>query len=193
MEGDLIIAIGGHLLEVRVPGLARIDAQFLAALAGQQIPSADDIPGGERPAIMPFDALAEREVSSVPSSFQAQLVARSGTIERRLFCAASCLNMTRLLKTGIISRMTATVDSPRRDMLAGLSNCGTLMMPPFFWARALSAVKNGSAIDAAAASTRKSRFVSVSPPVSSCRPARPAAAAAGRLPGSCGKGRPSLA
>src|SRR5207244_8755701 len=35
------------------------------------------------------------KVSSVPSSFQDQLVARSGTIDSMLFCATSCLYITR--------------------------------------------------------------------------------------------------
>src|SRR6266404_7713621 len=40
-------------------------------------------------------------VSSVPSSFHDQPVARSGTIELRLFCFTCWLNITRLLKTPI--------------------------------------------------------------------------------------------
>src|ERR1700730_17658262 len=61
------------------------------------------------------------KVNSVPSSFHDQLVARSGTIERKLFCCSSCLNMTRLLNTPDIGRLTAWVDSSSIDVLAGLS------------------------------------------------------------------------
>src|SRR5216683_7088975 len=60
-------------------------------------------------------------VNSVPSSFHAQLVARSGTIDFRVFCGTSCLKMTRLLKTPITGRLVASVDSSSIDMLAGLS------------------------------------------------------------------------
>src|SRR6266852_4230007 len=42
------------------------------------------------------------KVSSVPSSLHDQPVARSGSIDLRLFCGSSCLYMTRLLKTPII-------------------------------------------------------------------------------------------
>src|SRR5262252_124185 len=79
------------------------------------------------------------KVSSVPSSFQAQPVARSGTIERRLFCGTSCLYMTRLLNTPDIGRLTAWVDSSRGDMLAGLSKCPVFKMPPCFWANTVLA------------------------------------------------------
>src|SRR5205085_2281373 len=65
-------------------------------------------------------------VSSVPSSLQVQPVASSGTIELGLFCRTSCLYTTRLLKTPIIGRFTAAVDSSSIDMLAGLSKCPIL-------------------------------------------------------------------
>src|SRR5450830_728519 len=39
------------------------------------------------------------KLSFVWSVFQDQLVARSGTMESRLFCATSCLYITRLLNT----------------------------------------------------------------------------------------------
>ena len=44
---------------------------------------------------------------SVPTSFQDQLVARSETIDRKLFCSTSCLKITRLLNTPDIGRLTA--------------------------------------------------------------------------------------
>src|SRR5260370_849535 len=60
-EGHLVIAIGDDLLEVAVPGFARIEAQLVGRLAQQQVPGAFDVLGGERPAVMPFDALAQLE------------------------------------------------------------------------------------------------------------------------------------
>src|ERR1700732_2657654 len=74
------------------------------------------------------------KVNSVPSSLHDQLVARSGTIDCRLFCGTSCLYMIRLLKTCIIGCSAARVDSSRIDMLAGLSKCDSLSIPPCFWA-----------------------------------------------------------
>src|SRR4029077_4173803 len=56
------------------------------------------------------------KVSSVPSSFQAQLLARSGTIERGLFWATCWSNSSRLLKTPIIGRLAANVDSSCSDI-----------------------------------------------------------------------------
>ena len=61
MKGDLVIAIGGHLPQITVPGFARVDAQLFARLAGQKIPGALDVGGSERLAVVPFDALAQRE------------------------------------------------------------------------------------------------------------------------------------
>src|SRR6266702_6877305 len=75
-------------------------------------------------------------VNSVPSSFHDQPVARSGTIDCRLFWGTSCLYITRLLNTPIIGRSAANVDSSCSDTLAGLSKNGTLRMPPDFCAAA---------------------------------------------------------
>src|SRR5258708_30175917 len=75
-------------------------------------------------------------LSCVLSSFQDQLVARSGTIDCRLFCATCWSNSTRLLNTGIIGPSETTVASSRIDMLAGLSRLGILKMPPLFCASA---------------------------------------------------------
>jgi len=60
-------------------------------------------------------------VSSAPSSFHDQLVAKSGTIDFGLFCGTAWSYITRLLNTPIIGRFTAFVDSSRSEMLAGLS------------------------------------------------------------------------
>ena len=57
----------------------------------------------------------------MPSSFVDQPVASSGTIDRMLFCGTFWSYTTRLLKTPIVGRTAAAVDSSRGDMLAGLS------------------------------------------------------------------------
>src|SRR5207247_4543205 len=61
MEGDLVIAVGGQRLEVRVPGFSGIETELLARCAGQQVPGTLDVLAGEGLAIMPFDALAQWE------------------------------------------------------------------------------------------------------------------------------------
>ncbi len=60
-ERRLIVAVGDDLFEVAVPRPAGVDAQLLVCLAGQQVPSAFDIPGSERLAVMPIDAFAQFE------------------------------------------------------------------------------------------------------------------------------------
>src|SRR5215469_3050818 len=140
MEGGLVVAIGRHLLEIGVPRFAWIDPELLIGLARQQIPRASDVRGGERLAVMPLTPWRNEKVSSAPSSFHDQLVARSGTIDCRLACGTSCWYMTRLLKTCIIGCSAARVDSSRIDMLAGLSKCENLRIPPLFCAAAGPAV-----------------------------------------------------
>src|ERR1700756_3448719 len=76
------------------------------------------------------------KVSSVPSSFHDQPVAKSGTIDCRLFCGTCWSNITRLLKTPIIGPSAKTVASSWIDMLAGLSGEYILRIPPDFWASA---------------------------------------------------------
>ena len=61
MEGDLVIAVRRHLIEVAIPEFAGIDAEFVARLVEQEVPGALDILGRERLAVMPFDTLAQRE------------------------------------------------------------------------------------------------------------------------------------
>src|SRR5215470_14993596 len=46
MKRDFKIPIHGHVGEIVVPGFARVDAQFLAGLAGQQVPGTFDVLGG---------------------------------------------------------------------------------------------------------------------------------------------------
>src|SRR5437870_550952 len=118
------------------------------------------------------------KVSSVPSSLHDQPVARSGTTDCREFCGMSCLNMTRLLNTPIIGRWEKTVASSWIDMLAGLSRLYALSIPPGFCARAGAAAI--AANNAAAASARRSRLISVCLPYH--RPPKPAAVTlAGRM------------
>ena len=61
MESDLIIAIGGHLLEVAIPRLTGIETKLVARFASQQVPGAFDVFGGERFAVVPRDPLAQLE------------------------------------------------------------------------------------------------------------------------------------
>src|SRR5215472_6421205 len=99
------------------------------------------------------------KVSSVPSSLHDQPVARSGTIDCMLFCGTSCLYITRLLKTPIIGRLAAAVASSCIDMLAGLSKCDILRMPPCFCANVGSPTVASSSGATAAKRMRKSCFI----------------------------------
>src|SRR6266403_6262655 len=76
------------------------------------------------------------KVSSVPSSFHAQLVARSGTIDCRLTCATCWSNMIRLLNTPIIGISDWIVGDSSIDMFAGLPGLYSVRIPPDFWADA---------------------------------------------------------
>src|SRR6202011_4062435 len=60
-EGDLVVALDGHLVEVLVPGLARIEAKFLVRFAEQSIPGALYIVDGKWLSVMPFDTVMEAE------------------------------------------------------------------------------------------------------------------------------------
>ena len=124
--------------QVAVPGLARVDPQLARrVLPCDQIPGAFDVGGGERLAVMPFDALAQLE--GQPRAVLAPRPARSRDRARstaRLFCGTCWSNITRLLNTAIIGRSATTVVSSWIDMLAGLSMIYCLRMPPCFWASA---------------------------------------------------------
>ena len=61
VKGDLVIAVDGHIVEVAVPGFPRIDPQLLGGHAADQVPGTFDVIGGERLAVMPFDALPQFE------------------------------------------------------------------------------------------------------------------------------------
>src|ERR1700730_8382902 len=58
VEGDLVVAACGDPLEVPIPGLAGVDAELVARVAGQQVKSAHDVPGRERLAVVPSNAFA---------------------------------------------------------------------------------------------------------------------------------------
>ena len=58
---DLEITVWSHLLDIAVPGLARIDAQLLISLTGEEIPGAFDVLRRKGLAVMPFDALTQGE------------------------------------------------------------------------------------------------------------------------------------
>src|ERR1700746_4154212 len=72
------------------------------------------------------------KVSSVPSSLHAQLSARSGTIDFKLFCFTLGSNITRLLNTPMIGATIEIVPSSRIDLFRGLSRCHTRNVPPCF-------------------------------------------------------------
>ncbi len=139
VEDGLVLAVGGHALDVGVPALAEVDLEVLRRVALQEIQGALHVGGRERLAVVPLDALAQREASSVlPSSLQVHFSARSGTMSSRLFCFLAGSNMTRLLNTPIIGSTTEIVPSSWIDMLAGLSRWVMRRMPPCFWAEALA-------------------------------------------------------
>jgi hypothetical protein len=100
------------------------------------------------------------KVRSVPSSFNDQLVARSGTIDERLTWGTCWSNMTRLLNTPITGLWATAVLSSSSDMLAGLAGLSILRTPPRFWATA------GSLLDSAmsnALATAAARNLAVIP------------------------------
>ena len=56
-----MITVRGHLIDIAVPGFARIYAKLLGRLAAQQVPGAFDVPSRERLAVVPSHAVAQRE------------------------------------------------------------------------------------------------------------------------------------
>src|SRR5438105_11636583 len=66
MKRDLVIAVDRDLVEIAVPGFAWIDPELLVRLAGEQVPGALDVAGGERLAVMPLDAVAQCEAQCGP-------------------------------------------------------------------------------------------------------------------------------
>src|SRR5712671_6766701 len=61
VKSHLALAVCRYFVEVEKPSLAVIEAQFLLGFSAQQIVGAFDVGGGERLAVMPVDALAQRE------------------------------------------------------------------------------------------------------------------------------------
>src|SRR6516165_7729256 len=121
MEGDLVIAIRGHCREVVIARFARVDAQPFGTCFQIEIPGAFDVPGSKRLAVVPFDAPPRSwKVRPVPSSSHDQLVARSGTIDCKLFWATCWSNMIRLLNMPMIGP-SALANSSSIDKLAILS------------------------------------------------------------------------
>src|SRR5438552_15132955 len=110
-------------------------------------------------------------VSSVPSSFHDQPIARSGTIEPRLFCATCSSKRTRLLNTAITGRVATGVASSWIDMLAGLSIMYCRRTPPCFCADAGVAVPIAISAAPTTAKARRCSIMSASSPCpSSPRP-----------------------
>src|SRR5947208_7540030 len=104
------------------------------------------------------------KVSAVPVSSHDQSLARSGTIEARLFCATCWSNTTRLLNTPISGIPAAIVDSSWIDMLAGLAKPGICRMPPGFCATAGLPIAATKPEMPAAKNTRIRRVISVASP-----------------------------
>jgi len=67
MEGDFVIAAGGDLLHIPIPGLPRIEAQLLVGSSLQQVPRTFDIGGGERLAIVPLYAVTQVKGQQPPA------------------------------------------------------------------------------------------------------------------------------
>ena len=140
---------------------------FSVRLALQQVDRAFDVGRGERLAVMPFDALVQREgefgpvLAPAPARWRVPGRSNSG-----VFCGSSCLNMTRLLNTPIIGRLTASVDSSSIDMLAGLAKCPILSVPPACCANAAGRTHGPTSSPAAAARPRTPSADSVIAPTS---------------------------
>ena len=80
------------------------------------------------------------KASCLPSPFHDQLVARSGTIESKLFLATFWSNITRLLNSPMNGTATETVASSWIDALGGVSMCWIFRTPPAFCAQPAPAV-----------------------------------------------------
>src|SRR5215472_8487596 len=96
------------------------------------------------------------KVSFVPSSFQLQLSARSGTMWSGLLRFSLGSNTTRLLKTAMKGWFTEMVDSSWIDALGGLSRWEIRKVPPAFWASTGDAAITQAAQDAARSAKRVS-------------------------------------
>jgi hypothetical protein len=66
VKRDFAVAVCGHLVEVQKPGLAVVEAKLLFGPSGQQIVGALHVGRGEGFAVMPFDAVTQRERQLCP-------------------------------------------------------------------------------------------------------------------------------
>src|SRR6202011_4455251 len=66
MEGCFAVATSSDTVDVVEPSLAVVEAQLFLRLASQEVVGAFDVGGGERPAVVPFDALAQLEAQLGP-------------------------------------------------------------------------------------------------------------------------------
>src|SRR3984893_4055317 len=178
MESDLMITVRGHLIDIAVPGFARIYAKLLGRLAAQRVQGAFASPSRERLAVVPSHAVAQREGQF--GSFLVRGPAGGQIRDDRPHAVLWYVLPVHyeVIENPIIGRSAAAVDSSRSDMLAGLSKWEILRIPPVFWAKAASAAVSASDSTPAAASTRRSRFISnllfedtgLSPPLHPCWP-----------------------
>ena len=90
------VVISSRFLYQALRGFLRSFALLLPSTSSQVHLTSAEVNGLPSCHSTPWRSL---KVSSVPSPFQLQLSARSGTMVSRLFFATSCLYMTRLLKT----------------------------------------------------------------------------------------------
>ena len=58
-ETHTVIAVGRDLVQIAVPGLARIEAKLFAGPAEQHVPGALNVVRGERLPVVPFDPLSQ--------------------------------------------------------------------------------------------------------------------------------------
>jgi hypothetical protein len=66
MKRDFSVAVRRDLVKVQKPSLAVVETEFLLGFSDQQIVGALDVGGGEGFAVMPFDAVAQRESQLCP-------------------------------------------------------------------------------------------------------------------------------
>src|SRR6516164_7281409 len=161
MKGDLIIAVGGDPIEVAIRGFPGIDPKLLARRIHQQIPGALDVLRRERLAVVPFDAMPQRQGQL--GSFLVPRPARRQIGHDRL--EAVLLDMlvehNEVVEHPNIGPSAKTVDSSRIDMLPGLSMLYILRTPPGFCADAVPPAD--IAISSTLAAARRLSIISPSP------------------------------
>jgi len=146
-EGDLEIAVRGHLLEVAVPRLARVETQLFAALpvSRSQVHLTSAAVKGF--SVMPFDALAaaERSVRCRPRSMTTQSPDRARST-LGWFAARPAIH-NKIVETPIIGRLTAAVDSSCIDIEAGLSKMRHPQCPARLWRAPVGSLTRGRTDD----------------------------------------------